>query len=436
MNQARFNHFEISQPLILSSVQIFRGIDLFDIAIFTSFFIFGVKWTSFLRWNKILWHWFFKRMTNSLEATQKERFSFRALGPMFYLLVASAGGSIVLEVTEADPRISFVVAFICVICLAKMLGDATEVVSSRVGSGLGAVLNATFGNATELILGIFAIKKGLFPLMKVSIIGGVFGNLLLVGGLSLLLGGLVSIAGRNSRQLSVHLSAAQMGSTVLWTGAAILLIPSVVGVLHLEGFGDVPTVVAALACLATYGVFLGYSLVTDAESFEEIAASDGEDEGEGGYGWPTFVWVLFLGLIAAGVGLESDFFVGVIEPAAQSVGLREGFVAFVIVALAGGIAEHWSSISSAMSGKMALASGIVVGSSIQLMLFVLPVFSIYSMAIGQPADLAIDPIHGVPLLISFFLWDKVSQDGSFNWAEGGLLVIVALLTWSTMFFVG
>ncbi len=372
----------------------------------------------------------------SIQEQRIEGFSLKALGPMFWTLVLSAGGSIALELLHGDPRISFGVAFVCIICLAKMLGDATEVVGERVGSGLGALLNATFGNATELILGVFAIRRGLFPLMKVSILGGVFGNLLLVGGLSLLLGGLVSIAGRSRRELSVHQGAAQMGSTVLWTGAAILLIPSVVGVLHLEGLGDYPTVVAALACLAIYGVFLGFSLVTDAESFEETAESDREDEGEVGYGWPTYVWVLFLGLIAAGVGLESDFFVGVIEPAAESVGLREGFVAFVVVALAGGIAEHWSSISSAMSGKMALASGIVVGSSIQLMLFVLPVFALYSMAIGQPASLAIDPVHGVPLLISFFLWDKVSQDGTFNWAEGGLLCIVALLTWGSMFFVG
>lgn len=371
-----------------------------------------------------------------VEQSAAEKFSVQALGPMFWLLVATAGGSIYLEFTHGSPVLSFSVAFACIICLAKMLGDATEVVSSRVGSGIGAVLNATFGNATELILGLLAIKKGLFPLMKISILGGVFGNLLLVGGLSLLLGGLVSITARSRRELSVHVSAAQMGSTVLWTGAAILLIPSVIAPLHLERLGSLPTVVASVAALATYGVFLGFSLVTDAESFEETDENPEDVEDEGGYGWSTLIWVLFLGLIAGAVGLESDFFVGVIEPAAEALGLREGFVAFVIVALAGGIAEHWSSISSAMSGKMALAAGIVVGSSIQLMLFVLPVFALYSMAIGQPASLAIDPVHGIPLLVSFFLWDKVSGDGKFNWAEGGLLCLLALIGWGAMFYIG
>lgn len=381
----------------------------------------------------------------TIEAIQEGRtegFSLKALGPMFWTLVLSAGGSIALELVHGDPRISFVVAFVCIIALAKMLGDATEVVGERVGSGVGALLNATFGNATELILGLIAIREGLFPLMKISILGGVFGNLLLVGGLSLLLGGLVSIsiAGRRRRDLRVHLSAAQMGSTVLWTGASVLLIPSVVGALGLEALGNLPTMVGALASLAVYGLYLGFSLVTDAKSFEETGVGEGEfeeaSEGDTGYGWPTYVWVAFLGLIAIGVGLESDFFVGVLQPAAEAIGLREGFVAFVVVALAGGIAEHWSAISSATQGKMALATGIIVGSSIQLMMFVLPVFALYAIAIGQPASLAVDPVHGVPLLISFSLWDKVSQDGTFNWAEGGLLIIVALLTWGLMFFVG
>jgi Ca2+:H+ antiporter len=372
---------------------------------------------------------------------QTEKFSVSKLGPMFLLLLLSSLTSVGLEVFHGDPQLSFVVGFITIICLAKFLGDATEVVGHRVGSGIGAVLNATFGNATELILGIFAIQKGLFPLMKVSIVGGIFGNLMLVGGLSVLCGGLVGHFAKvkgSRRDLEVHLSAAQMGPMVLWTGAVILLIPTAVEWFEPQsGLGTLATIVAAISSLLAYGIFLAFSLLTHPEHFEETAAIDEvEEEEDPGYGWPTSVWIGILGLIAAGVGLESDFFVGVIEPAATAVGLREGFVAFVIVALAGGIAEHWSSVSAAINGKMAMAAGIVVGSSVQLVLFVLPVFALYSLALGQAASLAIDPVHAIPLLISYFLWAEVSRDGKFNWAEGAYLVIIALLTWGVMYFRG
>jgi Ca2+:H+ antiporter len=399
---------------------------------------------------------------SGVEQSAAEKFSVRALGPLFWLLATTAIWSVWLETTHGSPVVSFSVAFACIICLAKFLGDATEVVSSRLGSSKGSLMNATFGNATELILGIFAIREGLFPLIKMSIFGGIFGNLMLVGGLSVFIGGALSsepILARlrgvfflrelRVRKLSVEQEGAQAGSFILWVGAALLLVVTMVeGETQSTG---TTTVVTAVACLAIYSAYLFFSLVTNSQSFEEaprnaigedaveINSAESEESGVhqvSGYGWSTLVWVLILGVIAGGVGLESDFFVSAIEPAAEAMGLHQTFVAFVIVALAGGIAEHWSAISAASGGKMALAFGIVVGSSVQLMLFVLPLFALYSIAIGQPTSLAVEPRLGLLMLASFLLWDKVSSDGKFNWFEGFGLCTFALLTWGAMFYIG
>jgi Ca2+:H+ antiporter len=372
-----------------------------------------------------------------------EKFSAQKLGPMFYLLVASSAISVLAEIIHAPAVWSFFVACACIVALAAFLGNATEVVSHRVGSNVGAFLNATFGNATELILGIIGINAGLFPVIKDSIAGGVFANLLLVGGCAALFGGLMMQKRTRdndipSGELDFNQTGAQAGVTILWVALILISMPTFASANfpNLVPMEKSISMAVAFIALAVYLCYLLFSQRTHSYVYADDA-QEGEQHDDPGFGWRTSVWVAILAIIAVGVGFESEFLMGSLEPAAEALGLPTIFVSFCIVAFLGGVAEHWSGVTAAINGNMTLSNGIFVGSSIQLLICVLPIFVIYGTLTGR-ADITLvfEPIVIWPVVLAVLLWDKVSNDGRVNWLEGALSVILCFATWALIYLYG
>ncbi|MBA3609214.1 MAG: calcium/proton exchanger, partial [Chthoniobacterales bacterium] len=263
----------------------------------------------------------------------------------------------------------FIVSAIAIIPLAGWMGRATEQLAARSGSGIGGFLNATFGNAAELIIALVALSKGLTGVVKASITGSIVGNLLLVLGASILVGGI------RHRKQTFNRTAARISATALGLGAIGLLIPTV---FHraaassragwtLEAEQDLSLAIVAVLFL-TYFCMLFFHLFTHRELF--AGPADEKESAEGH--WPLWQSFTALGVATAFIALLSEFLVGSIESARHSLGLTEMFVGVVVVALVGNAAEHSTAVWAAWKNKMDLSLSIATGSSMQIALFVTP----------------------------------------------------------------
>ena len=342
-----------------------------------------------------------------------------------------------------NPTALFIVACIAIIPLAGWMGHATEHLAERLGQGVGGLLNATFGNAAELIIALFALSKGLEGVVKASITGSIIGNILLVLGLSLLAGG------AKYRQQTFNRTAASMSATALTLAAVGLLIPTIFHVaaaqVPVEQGGWTPakeqslSLAIAIVLFATYGLTLLFSLVTHRQFFlgsqEQGAAAEVgaelnamEEEEAHHQPWSTGRAVLTLFIATAFVALISEFLVGAVEDARQTLGLTEVFVGVIVVAIIGNAAEHSSAILMAMRNKMDLSIGIAVGSSLQIALFVAPLLLFASYLFGRPMNLEFTIPEVVAVLAAILIVEQISSDGESNWIEGvQLLSVYAIL---------
>lgn len=342
-----------------------------------------------------------------------------------------------------NPTALFIVACIAIIPLAGWMGHATEHLAERLGQGVGGLLNATFGNAAELIIALFALSKGLEGVVKASITGSIIGNILLVLGLSLLAGG------AKYRQQTFNRTAASMSATALTLAAVGLLIPTIFHVaaaqVPVEQGGWTPakeqslSLAIAIVLFATYGLTLLFSLVTHRQLFlgsqEQGAAAEVgaelnamEEEEAHHQPWSTGRAVLTLFIATAFVALISEFLVGAVEDARQTLGLTEVFVGVIVVAIIGNAAEHSSAILMAMRNKMDLSIGIAVGSSLQIALFVAPLLLFASYLFGRPMNLEFTIPEVVAVLAAIIIVEQISSDGESNWIEGvQLLSVYAIL---------
>lgn len=341
--------------------------------------------------------------------------------------------ALVLEhVLHAPATWIFLASAIAIIPLAGWMGRSTEHLAERVGDGLGALLNATFGNAAELIIAVIALRAGLHDLVKASITGSIIGNVLLVFGLAALLGGL-----RHPRQV-FNRTAGHMGSSLLVLSAVGLVVPAIFHMVAGEGFGPREqgmSLEISIVLIVTYLLSLLFTLKTHSHLYLGTGGH-GHEEAEGGHEpWPAAVSFAVLLGSAILVGVMSELLVAATEEAAHTLGMSEVFVGVILVALVGNAAEHSSAILVAMKNKMDLAMNIAVGSSIQIALFVAPVLVFTSYFVGPgPMDLRFTTMEVVAVALSVSIMAFIAQDGETHWMEGVQLLAVYLILGIAFYF--
>lgn len=324
----------------------------------------------------------------------------------------------------------FVVAGAGIIPLAGWLGRATEQIAAHTGAGIGGFLNATFGNAAELIIALMALSKGLTTVVKASLTGSIIGNLLLVLGASAFAGGL-----RFSHQ-RFNKTAARVSATAMSMGAAALIIPTVFHVTANARPGGWSaaaeqklSLAIAVVLFLTYVATLLFSLKTHKALF--VGQSEAEKHE------PTSSLaraVMLLGMATILIAFLSEFLVGSIEAARQSLGLTQTFVGVIVVALVGNAAEHTTAVWAALKNKMDLSLNIAVGSSLQIALFVTPMLVFASYAFSRPMDLEFSLPEIVAIAVAIWIAQQISGDGESNWLEGVQLLSVYVIMAILFFF--
>lgn len=336
-----------------------------------------------------------------------------------------------LAFLKADPLLVFVTSALAIIPLAGLLGRATEHVTAHVGAGIGSLLNASLGNAAELIIALAALREGLHDVVKASLTGSILGNILLVLGASMIAGGM-----KYKRQ-NFNQTAAGMGASLLLLAAVGLIIPALFHYTAAERGAQVERDLSldiAIVLFLIYGLSLAFSLNTHRHLFagEE---HDAHDIGE--KPWSLRLSLVVLTVTAILIGVMSETLVGAIEPAAHRLGLTQVFVGVILVALVGNAAEHSTAVLMAMKNKMDLALGIAVGSSMQIALLVAPVLVFASYLFGAPLDLIFTPFEVAAVAMSVLILGFVSMDGESHWMEGVMLVgVYAMLAIAFYFLPG
>ena len=334
----------------------------------------------------------------------------------------------------------FFVSALAIVPLAGWMGNATEQLSHRLGQGIGGLLNASFGNAAELIIALMALRAGLIDVVKASITGSIIGNLLLVLGASVLAGGL------RHRQQRFNQTAARASCTALILAAAALVIPTVFhqaanrqpGGWTLLAEQHLSLAIAAVL-IATYAALLFFSLGTHRQLYTggagDSAASDPADVGHRPWTLRRAIGVLLVATIA--VAWVSEFLVGAIEAARETLRVSETFVGVIIVAVVGNAAEHSTAVTMALKNKMDLALGIAIGSSLQIALFVAPALVFCSYGFSRQLNLEFTIPEIVAVVMATFVAAQISGDGESNWLEGAqLLALYAILALLFFFLPG
>ncbi|MCA9291479.1 MAG: calcium/proton exchanger, partial [Phycisphaerales bacterium] len=340
------------------------------------------------------------------------------ISPLDLLLVAVPAG-LVMKFTGAPDAWIFVVACVAIIPLAGWMGRATEHLSAHYGPGVGGLLNASFGNAAELIIAAMALRHGLIDVVKASLTGSIIGNVLLVLGLALLLGG------AKHKDQHFNKTSAGFGSTLMALSAVGLLVPGLyalvsgpAGVPHLASMSLEISIVLFLAYIAS----LVFSLITHRSVFAE--AGGGHHVARP---WSKGRAITVLVIATAFVGVMSELLVGSVEHTADAWGMPHVFVGVILVAIIGNAAEHSTAVLMAMKNQMDLAMNIAVGSGIQIALFVAPVLVFMSYGFGTPMDLVFTPMEIIAVACTVVILSLVAHDGRSHWLEGLLLLAVYVI---------
>ncbi|KAI9286282.1 Sodium/calcium exchanger protein-domain-containing protein [Umbelopsis sp. AD052] len=310
----------------------------------------------------------------------------------------------------------FTLNFLAIMPLAKLLGLATEELALRTGSTVGALLNSTFGNAVELILGFIALKEGLIRVVQASILGSMLSNILLVLGFCFFLGGIYY------PEQSFNVTAAQTSSSLLALTTLALLIPAAFSATSASGDERIAGILnlshaTAICLLIIYVLFLFFQLKTHNHLYEE--EPDDEEQPQTTLSFA----ILLLVMIAALVSLHAEFLVGSIEGIVERWGINETFVGIILLPIVGNAAEHVSSVTFALKDKMNLCIGIAVASSLQIGLLVTPLLVIAGWIIGQPMTLFFENFETVVLFSSVLIVNYLIADGKSNWLEGAMLLV-------------
>jgi Ca2+:H+ antiporter len=344
-----------------------------------------------------------------------------------------------------SPILIFIFAALAVIPLADLMGEATEELAIHTGPRLGGLLNATLGNAAELIITIFALREGLVELVRASITGSILGNLLLILGLSILLGGW-----KHGLQIFDRRTAG-LNATMLILAVAALAVPTlfdvaIVGNRAAElGLSEG----VAIIMIILYGLSILYAFTTgarthahgDAHPPAELAAGavvpPVQSEGEAHHiaKWSVRTSLIVLALATVGIAVLSEVLVSSVEPVTHQLGLSELFIGLIIIPLVGNVAEHLVAVQVALKNKMELSLAVSLGSSLQIALFVAPVLVFISLLMGgETLLLVFNNFELIALIVASLIAAFVALDGESNWLEGAMLLGVYLMV-ALAFFV-
>ena len=308
--------------------------------------------------------------------------------------------------------------------LAAWIGTATEHAASRMGAGLGGLLNATFGNAAELIIAIFALRRGLVDLVKASLTGSIIGNTLLILGLSAFVGGLkhgtqkfdVKPTGRHAAMMILAISA--------------MALPAVFATVEHDAFvREEVSIGVAVLLLLTYAAYVYFSYFSRHRDTDR----DSGPHGGGDRAWSIRKSLAVLAGAVAGTAVASELLVHAIEPVSKSAGLSELFLGLILIPIVGNAAEHYSAIVFASRNKMDLALSVAANSSTQIAVFVAPLLVLLSL-FSRPMDLGFQPIELITLFASSAIFAYISLDGETNWLEGVQLLSLYLIAAVAFFF--
>lgn len=314
----------------------------------------------------------------------------------------------------------FIFSALGVIPLAGYIGEATEALAVYTGPKIGGLLNATLGNAAELIITLFAIKAGLLELVKASITGSILGNLLLVMGFAMVVGGLKNgLQHFDRRQISNH-------SILLLLAVVALIIPS----LFYPAIGaatsikvEAMSIGVAIVMIILYSLGIIYSLRA---AKSPITVSPEKIEAETPH-WSKTKALIVLALATAGVVIASEMLVGAVEFVIADFGISEFFMGIILIPIIGNVAEHLVAVTVAYRNKMELSVEIAVSSSLQIALFVAPLLVFVSLAMGNPLTLVFNSFELIALTAAVLITVLVAMDGESNWLEGAALLAVYLI---------
>jgi len=347
---------------------------------------------------------------------------------VLYSLLLFVPVSLGLGLAHASPTAVFVTSCLAILPLAGLMGEATEHLAHRTGPGVGGLLNATFGNAAELIIGFMALRAGELEIVKASLTGSIIGNMLMVLGLAMLLGGW------RYKEMRFNRMAAETGSGMMLLAVVALVIPAIYATVthhrepeHIESISlDISFIL-----ILTYVASLVFQLRTHQRFFApaaEAAPATDEAETTEERPWSVARSALVLLVAAALTGLVSEVLVHAVDAAGRALGLGKVFMGVVVVAVIGNAAEHSTAVLVAMKNKMDLAFGIAMGSSMQIALFVAPVLVIAGHLIGHPLGLEFSILEVAAVMLSVLAVGQLVQDGRTNWFEGvQLLAVYAIL---------
>jgi Ca2+:H+ antiporter len=339
------------------------------------------------------------------------------------ILLLALPFAIFADIFQWSPVLTFTLAAVAIIPLAGIIGIATEVMANFTNPRIGALLNATLGNAAELIITIIAIRAGYLDLVKASITGSILGNLLFVLGMSMLLGGIRhGIQTFDRRQASNN-------AIMLVLSVIILLIPSLLS--HYIGNIVTPAqkvetlslgVAAVMIVLYILGLIYSYKVIGGPVVVEEAGKTSKHRR------WSFKSGLVVLVVSTVGVAYLSEVLVGTIEPVVATLGVSEFFIGLIVIPIIGNVAEHIVAVQMALKNKMTISVEIAIASSLQIALFVAPMLVFISLIMGHPITLVFNQLELVALIAGVLIAALVSADGESNWLEGAeLLAIYAIL---------
>jgi len=359
---------------------------------------------------------------------------------ILYLLLIFAPISLFLDQFDSNATLIFIVSILALIPLAKLIGDSTEHLASHYGSTVGSLLNVTFGNAAEIIIGIIAISAGLIDLVKASIIGAILGNIMLIFGLSMIVGGF------RHKEQSFNRENAGLQSSMIFLSIIGLAIPTLLAITTFQpqsvnGEAKIQLLSDSLAIilLGVYMAGIIFTFVTHRYLFTSTEYSNENYNTLSSLSlkhWSKKKSFLILGLSMLGVVVVSEVLVGSVEETGEKLGFGEMFVGAIIVGIVGNAAEHSSAILLARKGKIDLSIGIAAGSGTQIALFVVPILVFAGIALGQPFTLEFTIYELVTLFLAAIILNLIAHDGKSNWFEGVMLTAVYLIIALGFYFIG
>ncbi|PNY83054.1 calcium/proton exchanger [Deinococcus koreensis] len=342
--------------------------------------------------------------------------------------------AVFLEVTGGNPTLIFISACLAILPLAGIMGSATEQLAVRAGSTVGGLLNATFGNATELIIAFFALQAGKLEVVKASIIGSILGNLLLVMGLAVFLGGL------KYKEQKFNLKSASTIASLLTISLIALSIPTIFDyaarAVAPERVAQLDVNLSDATAVVLIIMYIAYIFFTLRTHKDILSTSDDEgarDEHDG----PLWSVPLAVGVLAGatiGVAFMSEFLVGTLEAATATLGLTEFFVGLILIPIIGNAAEHAAAVMFALKNKMDLSMTISLGSTVQVALLVAPLLVLAGLIVGKPMNLVVTPLELISIGAAVLIGNSVVRDGETNWLEGILLLGVYVILAFAVFF--